>query len=290
VIALGVASWRRSAAAAATIASAVADTERALAAASPDRNELSDLYARLSKLDGDDRGVRLCLARIDLVRGRYEQAAERLGTAVQSGAGELGELRTAAIAWQQWHARGGRNASERQILGRQALELATGAARLGDEPLDWFVAWQAAVRLPDDEAAEAAATALQERHATSLPGRTLQAIRAVQGVDSPTEPLKALAAEWPVAPVELQLAIAVLELGHQETERALAVLDELAAAAPNVLEVRNWAATAHHVAASALPPGNEQARHAQIRDGHLGWLDANAPVGEPRRAQWMTMR
>jgi hypothetical protein len=261
------------------------DVDRVLGAGA-DRSELSGLFVRLQALQaGDDERVLVALARIELARGRHEAAASLLAARVQSGSATAPALHAAAAAWLLRQAFGGKDAADRRRLGQQALEYAERAEALTGAAGDLFLAWQAAVRLADAEAVQQHAAALQERHAGTLEARTVQALRA------PALPaVEALAAEWAAPPAEVRLALGLLLLDGKEVERALVVLDELLLVAPNLLEVRNAVATAHFVAAATLPMDDAaRARHRGVCNEQVLWLDANAPAGDARRAQWMQM-
>lgn len=266
-----------------------AELDRLLVAGDRNAERLSPLVARLRDLDPADRRVALLLARVDHLRGRHDAAAERLAGLVDSG-GAAAELRLCAAVWLARQLTGGRDASERAEMLRQALRFADDAARDGDAPDDLFLAWTAALRLGDTAAVQERATALQQRHADSLQARTVARIDSSADLQQPLAPVESLVAEWAVAPVELRLMQAVLLLSTQAVDRAVAILDPLLAEAPNLLEVRNFAATAHHLAGLVQPAGAERDRHLSLRDEQIRWLDANADSSDARRPTWLSMQ
>jgi hypothetical protein len=266
-----------------------AEVDEAVRLGDPRSAELSRLVARLQELGADGRRTALALARIELLRGRCERAAEHLQPLMTVG-GELPELRTAAAAWLCWCNTVGREASERESLLRQALRYAEAAVAAGGGTADRFVAWQAAVRLGDEEAGARHASALQQADAGSIEARTVAIVDASADLSQPLEPVTALLAEWPKPPLELRLVHVVLLLQHGALDRAVALADELLAEAPNLVEVRNWAATAHHAAAKGTVPGPAHDRHVALRDEQIGWLDANASADDVRRPQWLAWR
>lgn len=99
-----------------------------------------------------------------------------------------------------------------------------------------------------------------------------------------------LANEWDDAPLELQLLQAALFLSAQELERAMSLADAALLSAPNVFEVRQLAATVHHVAVQATAAGGQRDRHLLLRDAQIQWLDANAEADDARRPVWLSWK
>jgi len=274
-----------------------ADVDIAVRSGDRQGDDLSGLWSRLSELDESDRQVALAMSRIDVLRGRYERAAERLEP-LMLGSRDLLELRTAAQAWLSWPLHGGHDASERRGLWREALTFAESAYEAGGEVEDLFRAWQAAARVPDDDARARIGQLLQERHGQCLEARTVG--RMVASGDEDPGLVVDLLAEWETPPIELRLFSSLLRLGRagekedllqarDEVGEAVIRLDELLQAAPNFVEVRNLVATAHHMAGLAEPEGAERDRHLKIRDAQLAWLEKNAAADDPRRPDWHEM-
>jgi hypothetical protein len=286
---LGYGVWRDHAAAAAQREQVFAAVERLLAAGDRNAAELSVAVAQLHKLDAGDHDVALALARIELLRGHCEAAARLLEPLLLGGAGH-DEYAAAAQAWLGWQLTGGRDHGERQELLRQALRYAESAHAAGGDAKDLYLAWTAAVRLDDAAERQRLGEQLQQQHADSLPARTAAALARAGDLDQPIGPVDKLVAEWDAPPVELRLLQAALLLQQHEIARSTAILDELLAAAPNLIDVRHCATLAHHVAFLTEADEKERARHAAVRDAQIGWLDANAPPDDGRRPSWLAMR
>ncbi len=250
--------------------------------------EISSLVAGLHKLDNGSPQVAMALGQIELLRGRYEIAAKYLEPLVVVG-GSPAELRLAARTWLGWQLVGGRDHNERQSLLRQALRYAEGAIAAEGEVGDVFLAWQAAVRLGEMAMAQQQAEMLRQRFAGSREERTVARIDSSADLGQPLGPVEALLAEWAEPPIELRLMHAVLLLQNGAVDRATKLIDALLAEAPNLVEVRNFAATAHHMAGLLVSAGPERDRHLSLRDAQIHWLDANADPGDPRRSQWLAM-
>lgn len=266
----------------------LAAVDRLVAAGGRDAAEISALVARLSKLLPDDRAAALALARIEWLRGRAESAANYLEPLMFAGA-EPQELRLAVRVWSTRMLRGGRDASERAGWLQDALRFADALPADAVDAGDVFAAWQAALRLGNVAAAEARAAVLQERFAGSLEQRTVARIATSADLEQPIGPVEQLLSEWTEPPVELALMHAVLLLQSGAVDRGTAAIDALLAQAPNLVEVRNFAATAHHMAGLLVAAGPERDRHLTLRDAQVRWLDANADAGDARRPQWLAM-
>lgn len=276
---------------AAAVDQLLADVDRALEVADADavRDELSRLYARLSELGPADPRVAIAMARIDVRRGRHHLAMQHLEP-LMIGNPPLPALRAATRAWLDLPLHGGRDRVERRGYWRQALSFAERAHERSGEPADLFGAWQAAVRLGEKDEIARLVEALVERHQRSLEARTAKALYDLEDFSADPGPLEAIAAEWYDPPIELELARAILRLGREEVHDAVRRLDELLAAAPNLVEVRASAAAAHHEAAEGLPAGPQRTRHTAMRDEQLAWLADNAAPDDRRRDLWARMR
>lgn len=251
----------------------------------------SRLVARLEGLAAEPRRVAVLRAHIEFARGRSDRAAERLAPLLAGGGATTAEWRLAAEVWLDRFARIGRTRTEQREIGRQALEFAERAAGGEGSARDLFRAWQAAVRLPDDAAQQRFAAELQAAHPGSLEARTVALIGAFQGGGEALPEADSLAAEWDAEPVELALLRGVGLLATGASADALRMLDPLLESAPNLVEVRNWVATAHHAVGLSLPaddPG--RVRHLAVRDAQLDWLDANAAADDSRRVRWLQLR
>jgi tetratricopeptide (TPR) repeat protein len=264
------------------------DVDTVLGADHLDNDELSRLVTRLDAADATDRRVPLMLARIDLARGRYERASRQLDPLL-AGRTEPAALRTAAITWQLWHARGS-SASDRADLGRRALRFAEDAYAATGEAEDLFRVYQAASRAGDDAAAQKHLDELTTKFAESLPGRVAARLVDKAGLAQPLAPVAQLIDEWHgEPPAELLLLRATLELQQNDIARAAEHLSAVLTSAPNLVEVRNMAAVAYHALFLAAE-GGERDRLRRRRDEQLTWLDGNAAPGDSRRVRWLEMQ
>lgn len=267
----------------------LAEVDRALAAPDPGAQDWSHLVAQLEQLAGEGERVAVAKARIELVRGRPERAAEHLRTVLQ-GSVALPVLRLAREIWRRRLATVGKNPSDRAAVAREAQGYAERAAAEGKTADDEFLAWQAAVRAGDSAAAKVHAEALRA-FPESLPARTVAWIEAAEQGQQPAGDLDALLAEWPQPPVELELWRAIRALVQQDYRAAVREASALSEAAPQLVDVRNWAAAAYQALALSLPPVDpDRVQHLRVRDAHLDWLDKYAPTADPRRVRWLEMR
>jgi hypothetical protein len=279
---------RQRAAVDAQMAQLVSDVEAAAAARPLDTTELSRLWKKVEAADATDPRVALCFGKIELARGRWERAANALEPRIGIGSDDLPALRAGAEAYMMWAARGGKDAGDRAVLARRALQLAESAFQLGGTAEDAFACWQCGVRLPDEAVRKRYLDVLQERFADSLQARTASTLAKTE-LDQPLRPLQDLVREWNPPPVELSLGLAVLELQNQEIEASHKRLEELLSVAPSLLEVRNWAATVFHVLAVSSQ-GDARNRFVSKRDAQLDWLMQNAAPEDARRAKWSELR
>lgn len=264
-----------------------ADIDRVIAQGPQGNAELSALVSRLHKLDASDPGVALALAKVELSRQRYDNALRLLEPLVLGGSLEL--RRTAAKAALAAQAAGGGETTARQSMLRQVVAFAESAASTGGDADDVFLGWLAALRLGDDAMRTQFATRLQQEAGT-LAARTVALLANAGDLAQPIEPVASAIAEWPIAPVELRLLRVALRLQAGEVDGGCAEVDELLVQAPNLLDVRNVAATAHHMAGLVQPEGADRDRHLRVRDEQIRWLDANADASDSRRPQWLAMR
>lgn len=267
-----------------------ADAEEALGQSKDAAFDPSKLVARLQALPPTDREARVLLGRLEARRQRYDRALEHLQGVLEDG-DELA-LRTAALAsFRQQQLAAVDATTQRQLL-QQAIECAERAASTSSDPADWFLCWEAATRLPDAAAADRALAALA-RTPDSLPSRTaalLSPLRSESAAMPTLETVSALVAEWTEPPVELELLQAALFLEAKEFDRALSISTALLAASPNQFEVRQLAATVHHVAVQMEAAGPQRDRHVALRDAQIQWLDANAPADDSRRPLWLSWK
>ena len=143
---------------------------------------------------------------------------------------------------------------------------------------------------------------LLERHPQSLQARTVnQASAEDLGAAGTVDAVDALVGEWVEPPIELRLAAAQarvvgatsaaeIEDAQDDLMAAVEGLDELVQEATNFIEVRHWAATAHHLLGLAESAGELRDRHLEVRDQHLGWLSSNAAPDDPRRPLWSQLQ
>lgn len=253
----------------------------------PDSSELSALATRIRKVEGHEanRELRVALARIDIARGREDQALRELEPLVLLGDGTGEELQLTAWCLLRSQQRGG-------DLGkaRKALDTAEAAYARSSDPVDLRLALQAAIRLQDDAAKARVVELLSSRHADTRDGRFALLVRDFTETTPPAE-VAGVLAEFERPPEELALLQVVQELQGGRPAEALRMLDPLLQSAPALLDVRNFAAYAYHLLAAA--PGTapaEQATFLLQRDAHLDWLLQAAPPEDARRKVWAEMR
>lgn len=266
----------------------VSDIDAASAARPVDTAEISRLLRKVEAADATDPRVPLCLGKIELARGRWERAANALEPRIGIGSDDLPAIRSGTEAYLMWAARGGKDANDRGVIARRALQLAESAFQLGGTCEDAFAAWQCGVRLPDDSVKKRYLDILQERFADTLQARTVATL-AKSELSQPLRPLQDLLREWTAPPVELSLGLAVLELQNNEIESGYKRLEDLLNVAPNLIEVRNWAATAYHILALSSQ-GDARDRFLTKRDAQFAWLEQNAAAEDTRRAKWQELR
>ncbi len=265
----------------------VADVASEVAKPAPDSSELSALATRIRKFDGHEsiRELRVALARIDIARGREDQALRELEPLVLLGDGTGEELQLTAFCLLRSQQRGG-------DLGkaRRALDCAEAAYARSSDPTDLRIALQAAIRLQDDAAKARVVEVLTTRHAETRDGRFAKLVRDFTEATPASETASVLA-EYERPPEELQLLQVVQELQSGRPDEALRLLDPLLQAAPALLDVRNFAAYAYHLLAAR--PGTQPAEQGTFlvqRDAHLDWLLQAAPPEDARRKVWAEMR
>jgi hypothetical protein len=270
---------------------AIADAEAILGAGDAG-TDASRVMAKLQDLGAQDREAGVLAARIELLRGRYDRAMERLRPFLDQDA-DAETLRAACAAWLGHAEKGAGDADARRAWIEEAVGFAERAASASGSAADWFACWQAASRAGDAETATRAAASLKSVEADSIEARTVALLTSVQqeGAVTPSlETVHQLAVDWGKAPIELQLLECALLLAQNELQRAIELADAALAMAPNRFEARNFAAAAHHSAVLQSEPGPLRDRHANLRDAQIQWLDANAEADDARRPQWLAWR
>lgn len=253
----------------------------------PDSSELSALGTRIRKVDGFEsrRDLRVALARLDIARGREEQALRELEPLVLLGEGTPEELHLTAWCLLRSQQRGG-------DLGkaRKALHAAESAHARSADPADLRLALQAAIRLQDDAAKARLVEQLVSQHEATRDGRFAKLVRDFSDA-TPAAAVASALAEYEHPPEELALLQVVQQLQSGQPAEALRLLDPLLQTAPALLDVRNFAAYAYHLLAAipGTPPG-ERASFLLQRDAHLDWLMQAALPEDGRRRVWAEMR
>jgi len=272
---------------AAAVDQLVADVESEIAKPSPDSSELSALATRIRKVEGHEsnRALRVALARIDIERGREEQALRDLEPLVLLGDGTAVELHLVAWCLLRSQQRGGDPGR-----ARKALDTAEAAYALSSDPADLRLALQAAIRAQDDAAKGRVAELLVGRHADTRDGRFARLVQQFSE-STPAAEVASVVAEYEQPPEELALLLVVQELQAGRPAEALRYLEPLLGEAPALLDVRNFAAYANHLLAAS--PGIQESERANClrkRDAHLEWLLQKAPPEDSRRKVWAEMR
>jgi hypothetical protein len=288
-VAFGVRAWLSAGAARRAEEQLLEDVRNAVQQEPPDGSELSRLVTRIKALPAadTDHTLILALARIEMCRGRYDSAWDRVMPFATAGGANPDELRFAAELQLQRHATGARDARGIETL-RQVVAAAEAAHAKSQEPDDLLLAWQAALRARDMAETERLAAILQREHAgTAAAALTLLA----QSFDSSQSvaPLDELAGRFgrPVPELDVMRAIARLAT---DARAAAELLDPLLRRAPALVEVRAAAATTWHVLAFQAAGPAERAQHLAQRDAHLQWLIDNAPPDDTRHVAWSRLR
>lgn len=254
----------------------------------PDGSELSRLVTRLQQTSGagGDHRLELALARIDRVRGRLQDAWQRLQP-LMAGATSLAELREASQVLLALHAQRG----DRE-LARRALGFALAAYGAGGTAADLLRAWQAAYRTRAKEDLTQLSQRMQAEQAGSAEARLIGALeRLDQDLAAvPAAELEGLTADFAEEPIELGLARAIVRIQGGRTADAVRLLDELSQRGPALVDVRHYAAVA--LLALAQEPGvpaEEVARHLSRARAHLEWLRKNAAADDGRQELWLRL-
>ncbi len=283
--------WQQRQTAADERARLLADVAKAVAAAPPDRDELSRLMAGLQKLPDRDtaRDLQAAEARIELARERPERAyAAFASLARQPGASPVDQGLGARIllAWDQSGASD--LATARGTLLEAATMAASAFAASGDVA-DLQCAWLAALRAPDANAAKGYAQQMTQQFGATPAGRLVAASDAFPNVDRGT--LAKLLDELSPPPVELAAMDVLLVLQGGDVKAAVAAADRLLVTAPGVIAAR-WSTVAvfHACAFAAAADSPDRAEWLARRDGQLDWLLQRAPADDPRRARWVELR
>lgn len=253
----------------------LAEADRVLEVATPDRSELSRVLAKLRK-QGDvataDARLLRARARILAALGRERQALEELSGFLDRPDAVPEDLLLAARLHERRFAHTG---ELDEALA--AMEFAERHFAATGSPASLFLAWQCAVRSGQIRDADRLAVQLFEETKGSRFARLVAALRAFDPAKPGTlAELARLAGEFDSPPAELELALGMAEIQTEEgLDRGLRRIEDVLARVPAYLEARNAAAVAYHRA------GDRKRRDEQLR-----WLLANAPSDDARRPRW----
>jgi hypothetical protein len=256
-----------------------------------DGSELSRLVARLQKLPDHDsaRDLLAATARIELARDRAERAFAVFGTLASQPGASPDEQRLGAAILLRWHETGGGDASAAAGLLAQVIAFSEAAYQDGRDPADLLRAWQAATRLSRAEMASGFAKRIAEAHPDSPAAQLVQLAQKFE--PSMAREVEAVAAAFPVPPVELDAMRVAVVLQSGAVDRAVASAEALLARAPSVLSSRWVVAAVFHVCTIGKPEGSaERQQWATRRNAHLDWLLEHAPAEDRRRDQWAKTR
>jgi hypothetical protein len=268
-----------------------AELDEELAKEPIDGGAMSRLMARLDKLEGADADPQVAFARgrIELARDRVDRAYDAFAAVGTRPEADEAERRLLVAILLRKHQAG--SADPAQAIGwlRDAAERAAAIAERNDSLNDWFVAWQAAVRLEDAASVTRARERLLALDRESLAARLAVAQSSFRP-EGPADELHALRGEFGKAPPELLAMIALAQLQAGELPKAVAELDAVLLAAPGLLAVRWCAALIYHACALASQTPEQGASWRTRRDAQLDWLERNAAPEDSRRATWTAMR
>lgn len=256
-----------------------------------DTGSLSRLVTRIQKLE--DAAVAADLlsaqARIELERGRPERAFDLFSAVGNRPEASEDERRLLARILLRRHESGSGDRATADGWLRDGAARALAIAERSGTTADWFVAWQASVRLDDAEAVTRCREQLQAVDGESREAR-LAAAAASFKPEAPADALYALRGEFAVVPVELAAMIAFAQLQAGETAAAVTEVESLLARAPGVLGVRVAAAIVFHVCVLNSADEEQKQRWRPRRNAQLDWLLENAPATDGRRETWSQMR
>ncbi|HEB52846.1 MAG TPA: hypothetical protein ENI87_06300 [bacterium] len=283
--------WQERVDRAAARARLIADAATELDKPQPDRDRLSSLMARLTRLpDAATSPELLALqAEIELLRGRPERADEMfLGIATSPGATPAQQRLGARILLRKSETFAGDAAGWTGLL-EQVLAFSERAYSDGRDAADLFRAWQAATRLWNPRKRELAAQ-LAQAHPDSAEHRLVALVDDFDPARDATR-VADLFADFATAPYEVHALRTAVTLQKGDVPAALAMAERDLNLAPGVPGIRYVMAIVLHACALASKEGSvDRIRFADRRDRQLDWLEQRAPADEPQRQQWQKMR
>ncbi|MCB9887098.1 MAG: hypothetical protein H6838_16520 [Planctomycetes bacterium] len=277
--------------AAAARAELLREVDDELAKEPVDTSALSRLVARIDKLEDHTSAADLLAAqaRIELVRGRPERAFDLFSSVGNQPEASEADRRLLTAILLRRHEAGGTDKAMTEGWLRDAATRALAIAERTGNTNDWFVAWQASVRLDDADAVKRCREQLAAIDAESREAR-LAAAAAAFRADGPADVLYALRGEFTVVPIELAVMVAMAQLQAGETAAAVTEIEALLNRAPGLIGVRVAAAIVFHVCVLNSQDDAGKQRWRPRRDAQLDWLLENAPPDDKRRETWSQMK
>ncbi|MEO6593618.1 MAG: hypothetical protein ABIP94_02570 [Planctomycetota bacterium] len=269
----------------------MADVKTAVAAQPVDGSELSRLVARLKRLPDHETAndAVAAMARIELARDRPRRAADLFAAIASRPGASPAEHRLAAEILLRVQESGGEEREAAAGLLRQVLTFAENAYRDSSDATDLLRAWLAAFRLGQTERAGELAKKLVAGHADAPATQFVQLVKTFE--PSKAREVAAMAAAFVVPPVEVEAMRVLTLLEARDLEGALTAAEALIARAPGVVQARWAAALVFHGCAVGHAAGSAERQSWLVRrDAQLDWLSRNAPVEDPRQAQWAALR
>lgn len=267
------------------------EVDEELAKEPVDSSALSRLMARIQKIEDHATAGDLlsAQARIEMERNRPERAFD-LFAAVGNGprASDADRRLLTRILLRRHESGGGDRATAEGWLRDGAARAMAIAERSGSIE-DWFIAWQAAVRLDDQESVQRAREQLLAIDAQARESR-LAAAAAEFRPETSGDVLYAMRGEFAVVPVELAAMLCMVQLQAGETAAALSEVEALLSRAAGVLGVRVCAAIVFHVCVLNSQDEAGKQRWRPRRNAQIDWLLDNAPSQDARREGWSAMR
>ncbi len=267
------------------------EVDEELATEPVDTSALSRLMARIDKLEDHTFAADLlsAQARIELVRGRPERAFDLFSSiGSQPEASEADRRLLTAILLRR-HEAGGTDKAITEGWLRDAATRAVAIAERTGATDDWFVAWQASVRLDDADAVKRCREQLTAIDAESRQARLARAAADFRP-EAPADALHAMRGEFSVVPIELAVMIAMVQLQAGETAAAVTEIEALLNRAPGLIGVRVAAAIVFHVCVLNSQDEAGKQRWRPRRNAQLDWLLDNASPEDTRRETWSQMR
>lgn len=266
----------------------IADTRKELSKDQPDRDVLSKLMARMTRLTDASTSSELLSAQagIELVRGRAEKADALFGAIAASPTASPEDRSLGARILLAKHAGFGGDVVQARTMLQRAMVMAETAYSSTQDVKDLFRAWQAASRLWDDRAAELAKQ-LKANHAATPESRLVE---LNENFLADKAKVADLVIDFVTPPAELRAMQTLVKLIlDKDLPAALESAEQQLNIHPGVPAVRFvLAMVLHGCVIGHAKDSPDRASFVNRRNAQLDWLDQRIPVGQPKK--WAAMR